>query len=407
MTDLGIISLHTSPLIQPGTGDSGGMNVYVRELAGALAHAGVRCRVYVRRWHDDLPDRVEVEPGMEVVHVTAGPVDLAKEKLAAVVDEFTAGVYGDLRTDPVDVLHANYWLSGEVGHRLKHELDVPLVSTFHTLARVKAATGDPEPRRRIDAEARVVRCSDVITASGDAEAEQLVGLYDADPERIEIVPPGVDHAFFSPGPRRGARWALGLDRSAPVLLFVGRVQPLKGLDVAIGALHRVRAVRPDARLVIVGGPSGPDGAAEAARCRALAVELGVADALRWVPAQPHHALSTYYRAADVVVMPSRSESFGLVALEAAACGVPVVAAAVGGLRGIVVDGVTGMLVHTRDPADYATAVDRLLDDPALAATMGARATERARGFTWPTAAARLRRVYGDLTTRVPVPCGAL
>ncbi len=404
MTALGVISLHTSPLIQPGTGDSGGMNVYVRELVGALAHAGVRCRVYVRRWDDDLPERVVVEQGMEVVHVTAGPSDLAKEKLPAVVDEFTAGVRADLAADPVDLIHANYWLSGEVGHRLRHELDVPLVSTFHTLARVKAATGDPEPQRRIEAEARVVACSDVITASGDAEACQLVELYDADPDRIEIVAPGVDHAFFSPGPRRGARWALGLPAADPVLLFVGRVQPLKGLDVAIGALARVRATRPDTRLVIVGGPSGPGGEAEAARCRALADQLGVTDALRWVPAQPHHALSTYYRAADVVVMPSRSESFGLVALEAAACGIPVVAADVGGLRTIVIDGVTGALIDGRDPTDYAAAITGLLDDPVTATTMGDRATERARGFTWSTAAARLRRVYADLTTRVPTPC---
>lgn len=380
------------------------MNVYVRELVGALAHAGVRCRVHVRRWDDDLPERVVVEQGVEVVHVTAGPSDLAKEKLPAVVDEFTAGVRADLAADPVDVLHANYWLSGEVGHRLKHEFDVPLVSTFHTLARVKAATGDAEPQRRISAEARVVACSDVITASSDAEADQLVELYDADPDRIEIVPPGVDHAFFSPGPRDGARHALGLPPDDPVLLFVGRVQPLKGLDIAIDALARLRAHRPGARLVIVGGPSGPDGEAEAARCVDLARQLGVAEALRWVPAQPHHALSTYYRAADVLVMPSRSESFGLVALEAAACGVPVVAAAVGGLRTIVVDGVTGRLIDGRDPALYADAIGGLLEDPTVAAAMGDRAAERARGFTWPTAAARLRRVYADLTATVPAPC---
>lgn len=404
MTALGVISLHTSPLIQPGTGDSGGMNVYVRELVGALAHAGVRCRVYVRRWSDDLADRVFVEPGIEVVHVTAGPADLDKDKLAAVVDEFTAGVRDDLAGDPVDVLHANYWLSGEVGHRLKHDLDIPLVSTFHTLARVKAATGDAEPQRRIDAEARVVACSDVITASGAAEAAQLVELYAADPARIEIVPPGVDRAFFSPGPRRGARRALDLPPADPVLLFVGRVQPLKGLDVAIEALADVRRSHPTARLVVVGGPSGPDGEIEAARCVALARNLGVADVLRWVPAQPHHALSTYYRAADVLVMPSRSESFGLVALEAAACGVPVVAADVGGLRTIVVDGRTGRLIDTRDPGAYAAAVIDLLDDPVTAMQMGDRAAERARGFTWPTAAARLRRVYADLRRRVRVPC---
>ncbi len=404
MTSLGVISLHTSPLIQPGAGDSGGMNVYVRELVGALAHAGVDCQVYVRRWHDDLPEVVDVEPGVRVIHVPAGPSRLAKEKLPAIVEEFTDGLRSHLADHPVDVLHANYWLSGEVGHRLKHELDLPLVSTFHTLARVKASTGDPEPQRRIDAETRVVACSDAITASGAAEVTQLTGLYQADPTRIEIVPPGVDHAFFSPGSRRGARRALGLAERIPVLLFVGRIQPLKGLGVAIDALAELRSRHPDALLLVVGGPSGVDGEREEAACRAAAAEHGLADAIRWVAPQPHHVLSTYYRAADVVVMPSRSESFGMVALEAAACGIPVVAAAVGGLRSIVVDGETGRLIDGRDPADYAAAVADLLDDATMATAVGNRAAQRARGYTWPTAAARLRRVYADLTQRVPVLC---
>ena len=404
VTTLAVISLHTSPLLQPGVGDSGGMNVYVRELGGALAHAGVRCQVYVRRWSEGLTERVLVEPGVEVIHVPAGSPSLAKEALPGVVDEFTSWVGRDLKAHPVDVLHANYWLSGEVGHRLKHELDLPLVSTFHTLARVKAATGDSEPQRRIDAEAQVVRCSDALTASGSAEAAQLIELYDADSSRIEIVPPGVDHAFFSPGNRRGARQALGLPADTPVLLFVGRIQPLKGLDVAVGALAVLVKEHPDACLVVVGGPSGAEGEAELAKARRIAEEAGVADQVRWVAPQPHHRLSTYYRAADVVVMPSRSESFGMVALEAAACGIPVVAAAVGGLRSIVVDGETGRLVESRDPASYAAAIVGLLDDPAVASDYGNRAALRARHYTWSTAAARLRRLYADLEQRVPVPC---
>ncbi len=404
MTALGVVSLHTSPLIQPGSGDSGGMNVYVRELVGALAHAGLRCQVYVRRWDDDLPEVVDVEPGVRVVHVPAGPSRLDKNELPGIVDEFTDRLRGHLATNPVAVLHANYWLSGEVGHRLKHDLDLPLVSTFHTLARVKAATGDPEPRRRVEAEARVVQCSDVLTASGEAEAAQLVELYGADPDRIEIVPPGVDHAFFSPGSRRGARDALHLPAEVPVLVFVGRIQPLKGLGVAVDTLAEVRRDHPEARLVVVGGPSGPEGERERDRCRARAEALGVDAAIRWVAPQPHHVLSTYYRAADVVLMPSRSESFGMVALEAAACGVPVVAAAVGGLRSVVVDGVTGHLIDGRDPGEYAAAVHGLLADPTAATAMGNRAAERARDYSWPTVAARLRRIYTDLTQRVPVPC---
>lgn len=404
MRSLAVLSLHTSPLVQPGSGDSGGMNVYVRELVAALAQAGVRSEVYVRRWADDLPEVVDVEPGFRVVHVPAGPVDLAKEDLPEVVDEFTAGVGRHLRRQGgPDAIHANYWLSGLAGHTLKHELSLPLVSTFHTLARVKAETGDPEPDRRVDAETEVIACSDAILANCAAEVTQLVELYGADPSRIEIVPPGVDHAFFSPGNRRGARSALGLG-DHPVLLFAGRIQPLKGLTVAIAALAELSDRHPDAVLLVVGGRSGAGGEQEMAAAQALIDLHGLADRVRFVPPQPHHLLSTYYRAADVCIVPSRSESFGLVALEAAACGTPVVAAAVGGLRTLVDDGVTGFLVDTRDPAEYAAAVGTLLDDPALAAKIAEAGAERARGFTWSTTAARLRRLYADLTARQPVSC---
>ncbi len=397
-----MLSLHTSPLVQPGGGDAGGMNVYVRELVGALAQVGSDCTVYVRRWSDELADEVLVEPGFRVVHVDAGPVDAAKESLVDHVEAFTAGVAADLeRRGGTDVLHANYWLSGVVGHRLKHELDLPLVSTFHTLARVKAETGDPEPARRVAAEADVVRCSDVITANAVTELRQLVELYGADPSRVEVLPPGVDHATFAPGARPGARAALGLG-GGPVLLFAGRIQPLKGVDVAVGALARLG--RPDARLLIVGGASGPEGAAELARVRRLIATEGLGDRVDFVAPQPHHVLSTYYRAADVVLVPSRSESFGLVALEAAACGTPVVAADVGGLRTLVDDGRTGYLVGRRDPAAYAAAVARILDDPVLARRLSLRAVETAERYTWSSMATRLRRIYGELATRVPVDC---
>jgi len=399
---LAVLSLHTSPLAQPGAGDSGGMNVYVRELVSALAQAGVKTMVYVRRWQDDLPEIVDVEPGFRVVHVPAGPVDLPKEKLPEIVDEFTDWVDRDLRSvGSVDAIHANYWLSGLAGHALKHRLDLPLVSTFHTLARVKAETGDPEPQRRIDAETDVIACSDAILANCVAEADQLVELYGAPRDRIELVPPGVDHAFFSPGDRRGARQALHLG-DEPVVLFVGRIQPLKGLDVAIDALADLR--RDDARLVVVGGPSGTEGDLEAARAHARIAELGLTERVRFVEPQPHHLLSTYYRAADICVVPSRSESFGLVALEAAACGTPVVAAAVGGLRTLVDDGRTGFLVDDRSPAAFAARIDELLADPTSAARMGDAAARLARDYTWSTTGARLRRLYGDLTARALVQC---
>jgi D-inositol-3-phosphate glycosyltransferase len=402
MRTLAVLSLHTSPLVQPGVGDSGGMNVYVRELVSSLAQAGVDSEVFVRRWRDDLPDVVDVEPGFRVVHITAGAVDLPKEALPETVDEFTAGVTEHLvaRGD-VDALHANYWLSGLAAHRIKHELDLPLVSTFHTLARVKAETGDAEPDRRVDAETEVIGCSDAILASGVDEAAQLERLYGADPSRIEIVPPGVDHAFFSPGDQRGARQASGLG-DHPVLLFVGRIQPLKGLDVAVRALAEVSD--PRAVLLVVGGPSGPDGEAELARVRAIIAELGLDQRVVFVPPQPHHLLSTYYRSADVCLVPSRSESFGLVALEAAACGIPVVAAAVGGLRTLVAHGHTGFLVDERDPSRFAAHVDEILGDRSLADRMAANAVTRAGDYRWSTTAARLRRLYADLTARTPVSC---
>lgn len=403
MTEVAMLSLHSSPLAQPGSGDSGGMNVYVRELASSLAQAGLAVTVYVRRSSPAQVDEVAVEPGCRVVHVDAGPYDLAKEDLPQTLAAFTDGVAEHLARRPADVIHANYWLSGVAGHRLKHRLDLPLVSTFHTLARVKADTGDAEPRRRIEAETAVVGCSDVIIANSAEEVVALEGFYGADRSRIEVVAPGVEHAFFSPGDRGGARRALGIG-DHPVLVFVGRIQPLKGLDVAVGALAALQ--RPDAELVVVGGPSGQAGEAELARVTTLAEHLGVAHQIRFVLPQPHHLLSTYYRAADVVLVPSRSESFGLVALEAGACGVPVVAAGVGGLRTLVHHGRTGLLVERRDPQAFADATRRILDEPAWAASLGRAAAHEATGFTWSTAAAKLRRIYADVANRVPVDCAA-
>ena len=391
-----MISLHTSPLVQPGAGDSGGMNVYVREVASALAQAGVECTTYTRADRPGLPPEVQVEPGHRVVHVPAGPFGLPKEELADELDVFTTRVREHLLAGPgTDVIHGNYWLSGMVGHRLKHDLDVPLVSTFHTLARVKAEGGDLEPSWRDRAEAEIIGCSDVICVSCPEEERQFRRLYGDPAGRLEVVPPAVEHAFFAPGDRGGARRAVGLPDDRPIVLFVGRIQPLKGPDVAVAAMAHV----PDALLVIVGGASGLDGAAELARVEQLVDELDLADRVRFVAPRPHHILSSYYRAADVVVVPSRSESFGLVALEAAACGIPVVASAVGGLLNIVHDGVTGLLVDGRDPARFGRALREVLDDPIGAAGMGEAAAVRARRFTWGFTAARLRRVYADLAGR--------
>ncbi len=378
------------------------MNVYVRELVAALAHRGAACTVYVRRDDPTAPAEVLVEPGVRVVHIDAGDPDFPKEMLPGIVDTFSDGVMADIEAiGGTDLLHANYWLSGVSGHHLKHALGLPLVTTFHTLARVKAETGDAEPERRIVAETDVIKCSEVITANSVAEAHQLQRLYGAPADRIEIVPPGVEHALFSPGDQGGARRAIGLG-DGPVLMFVGRIQPLKGVDVAVEAVAALG--RPDATLLVVGGASGSDGPAEVERIRSRIESLGVTDQVRFVAPQPHHLLSTYYRAADLVLAPSRSESFGLVALEAAACGTPVVASAVGGLRTLVDHGHSGFLVEGRDPAVYAAYADEILSNPMLAAEMAMNAAERARAYTWGHMADRLMRVYQRLGDRRLVDC---
>ena len=379
------------------------MNVYVRELSSALARAGVDCDVYTRTWRTGLAPVVEVEPGFRVHHVEVGPRTLLdKEALFDLVDEFTDAV--EERIDsvgPPDLIHANYWLSGISGHALKHRLGLPLVSTFHTLARVKAEDTGGEDPRRAQSEAEVVGCSDVILANSGDEAAQLERLYAAVPGRIEVVAPGVDHGAFGPGDRSAARSSLGLGKG-PTLLFVGRIQPLKGVDIAMRAMAALAA--PDATLVVVGGPSGPDGQAELDRVHRLADELGVGGRVRFVAPKAHRLLARWYQAADVCLVPSRSESFGLVALEAAACGTPVVAAAVGGLRTLVAHGSTGFLVEGRDPAVFAAYVDELLANPLLAAEMSVNAAARAGNYRWSMSAARLRRLYSDLTARQLVEC---
>lgn len=408
MKSLAVLSLHTSPLAQPGVGDGGGMNVYVSALTSALARAGVRCDVYTRRDDPASPATIHVEPGLRVHQIEAGPpAPRPKEALPALVPEFTAGVLDHLRgSERADAIHANYWLSGLAGHTLKHQLDLPLLSTFHTLARVKADAGlwEGEAAVRAAAEASIIGCSDAVLASCLVEAQQLVDLYGADPDRIHLVPLGVEAAFFSPGNRDQARRATGLPRGVPLLLCVGRIQALKGFDVAIRALGLLETTHPDAHLVIVGGPSGPAGATEVERLQTLVRAFGLSGRVHLVAPVAHELLSTYYRAADVVVVPSRSESFGLVALEAAACGTPVVASSVGGLTTLVDDGVTGRLVESRDAGAFAEAIAGLLDDDITARLMGTAAAHRAARYSWASTAARLRELVSDLTARELVAC---
>lgn len=401
---LAVLSMHTSPLSTSGEGDGGGMNVYVRELTAALAHGGVDCTLYVRRNDPHSPEEIQVEPGVRVVHVEAGAWGLEKEELPGTVDAYTDGVLADLyASGGVDVIHSHYWLSGMAGHRLKHELDRPLVSTFHTLAKVKRSIGESEiPFREVEEEL-VVQCADVICANGRIEAEQLVSFYGAPPRRLKVVSPGVSRAFFSPGVQREARRALGLGRE-PILLFVGRVQPLKGLDLAVETLGKLK--NPDVRLLVVGGPSGRAGKDHMALVRRRCEEARNCDRVIFYGPQPHHLLATYYRAADVVLVPSRSESFGLVALEAAACGTPVVAAEVGGLKALVRHGRTGFLIESRDPELWARRIQEILEDRPLAKAMAAEAPRVAAEYSWEATARRLQDEYEKLRHSNLVECAA-
>ena len=399
---IAILSLHTSPLAQPGTGDSGGMNVYIREVASALAHRGSTCTVYVRKWDPELVDEVELESGVHIVHIEAGEYELEKEDLYDIVDDFTDSVIKDLKSrKPVDIIHANYWLSGAVGHKLKHELNIPLVTTFHTLGEIKKKSGFPEPTERLRAEMEIVGCSDVVVANSENEQEQLRHLYSANVDRVEIVPLGVEQALFSPGNPNAAKDALGLP-TGPILLFIGRLQSLKGVDVAISTLQAMD--HENATLIIVGGASGQEGSFYESEIRNLANNLPAGKKVAFIPPQPHHILSTYYRAADIVIVPSRSESFGLVALEAAACGVPVVASSVGGLQNLIEDGKTGLLIEGWDPVEYAQVVDYLLSNPFKSTEIAMNAVDRAQTYTWGQTARRLQEIYQSVLSKTLVEC---
>ena len=400
------LSVHTSPLDQPGGGDAGGMNVYICEVAKRLAELGIEVEIFTRATSSDLPTVVELVPGVTVRHVTAGPYEgLDKNDLPAQLCAFTNGV---LRVEAIhepgyfDVVHSHYWLSGQVGWLAKERWGVPLVHSMHTMAKVKNASlaeGDaPEPTSRVIGEAQVVDAADRLIASTEAEADQLIGLYDADPTRVVTVPPGVDLDVFTPGDPVAARRRLGLSADAVLLLFVGRIQPLKAPDVLLRAAARLVADDPGLRerlvVAVVGGPSGT-GLAEPEHLQKLAGNLGIADITRFDRPAPQPVLADYYRAASLTVVPSYTESFGLVAVESQACGTPVVAARVGGLRTAVADGRSGVLVDGHDPAAYADAVQRILATPALRDRLARGAVAHAGRFGWGVTAAQTLDVYRD------------
>jgi D-inositol-3-phosphate glycosyltransferase len=402
------VSVHTSPLEQPGTGDAGGLNVYVVEVARRLAERGVEVDIFTRAVSRDQPQVAELAPGVLVRHLAAGPFeDLDKSSLPGQLCQFTFEL---LRTEAAhapgryDLVHGHYWLSGQVGAVAKERWGVPLVQSMHTLGKVKNAAlahGDTaEPEIRLRGEAEVIASADRLVANTDDEARQLISHYDADPARVTTINPGVDLAVFTPGSQQQARQLLGLPPDGVVLVFAGRVQPLKAPEVVLHAAAQLIQDDPAlaGRLTVafVGGPSGT-GRQDPDRLTQLAGQLGLAGLVRLEPPCPQSELAQWYRAATVVMVPSYSESFGLVAMEAQACGTPVVAAAVGGLRTAVRHGHSGILVDSRDPARYASAVRELISAPASLARLARGAREHASKFGWSATVDALLQLYGTVT----------
>ncbi|HET6165663.1 MAG TPA: D-inositol-3-phosphate glycosyltransferase [Marmoricola sp.] len=400
-----MISLHTSPLDQPGTGDAGGMNVYVTELARRLAQRDVEVDIYTRATASRLPSEVAIAPGVQVRHIVSGPFEgMAKNDLPGQLCVFAREV---LRTEAqfdvghYDAVHSHYWLSGQVGALARDRWGVPLVHTMHTMAKVKndlLADGDiPEPPVRVFGEEQVVAAADMLIANTVDEAKELINSYDADPARVEVVHPGVDLDVFRPVPMLDARRRLGLPADADVLLFVGRIQPLKAPDVLLRAadalVRRDPARRRRLVVAVVGGPSGT-GLEHPTALADLAESLGIGDIVRFVPPVHRDELVDWYAAATLVCVPSYNESFGLVAVEAQAVGTPVVAAAVGGLTTVVADGRSGRLVDGHDPEDYARVFERIIDAPGLRAALSVGALAQAADFSWDRTADATLGVYG-------------
>ena len=412
-----MISMHTSPLDQPGTGDAGGLNVYVVALARELAARATEVEVFTRATSSRSREDVRLAAGVLVRHVDAGPYEgLTKEELPGQMCAFAAGVMRvEARHAPghYDLVHSHYWLSGQVGWLAAERWGVPLVHSAHTLARVKnahLAAGDvPEPPGRIIGEQQVVDAASALVANTAAEAADLTSLYGADPALVHVAPPGVDLETFSPGPRDEARAALGLAQDAVVLLFAGRVQPLKGADVLVRAAAHLLRARPGLRsrlvVAVVGGASGsglarPGELLETARTLGLVDVPGARDVVVLSEAVPREELARWFRAADAVAVPSHSESFGLVALEAQACGAVVVASRVGGLTTAVDDGRSGVLVEGHDPRAWADVLAALLDDPVRRAALSAGARTHAEGFGWARTADAVQEAYADALDRV-------
>ncbi len=403
---IAILSVHTSPLHQPGTGDAGGMNVYIAETAKCIAQRGIEVEIFTRATGTNDREATELAPGVLVRHIPAGPFEgLRKEELPAQLCAVTAGV---LRAEAAkhegfyDLIHSHYWLSGQVGWIAQERWHVPLVHTMHTMARVKnlqlAGTDTPEPAIREIGEEQVVSAADRLVANTQTEADELIELNGADPTRVRVVHPGVDLAEFLPGDMQKVRSELGISPNAIVLLFVGRIQPLKAPDILLKASAQLLKSHPEIRerlvVAICGGPSGT-GLAEPDSLINLANELGIREVVRFEPPTNRATLVKWFQAATVCVVPSYSESFGLVAIEAQACGTPVIAADVGGLPTAVAHGKSGLLIQGHNPEDWAKEILRVVLDDELRMRLSSGAIAHAAQFSWDKTADELIEVYRE------------
>jgi D-inositol-3-phosphate glycosyltransferase len=405
-----MITLHTSPTATLGQSANGGLNVYVRELCTLLSRRGVATDVFTRCPGPDCPALEELAPLSRVVYLPAGPPDLDKYRLLEHVPCFTDAVEDFIDGSGLryDLIYSHYWLSGLSACTLRHRLGLPWAHTAHTLAVVKnrqlAPGAEPEPEIRVDLEGEIARCADLLVVNTAAEGEDLRRAYHVVPDRVAVVSPGVDLDIFLRQPKSLARRAVG-HPDERLFVFVGRLEPLKGVDVILRALAVLTAggLHPEVRLLVLGEDSGAGVGGEQARLRRLAADLGLADRVEFLGSVPQRQLATYYAAADACLMPSYSESFGLVGLEAQACGTAVIASNVAGLASVVRDGVTGFLVDGHDPVDYADRMRRVLETSHLAEELGRRGSRLARAFSWDRTALRLLERFSDLASGVGAP----
>ena len=399
--------VHTSPLDQPGIGDAGGMNIYVLESAQRMAAMGVEVDIFTRRTESESPEIIEISKGVRVRYFDCGHGNLTKEQMPVHILGLSKEFLRIVKDEKYDAIHSHYWISGKVAMPAAAKLRIPLIHTMHTMARVKnlnLAEGEsPEPMIRVQGETQVAAAAQALIANTDAEAASLVSLYDACPDTVHVVNPGVDLFTFTPGTgRKAAREQIGTPADALIVTFVGRIQPHKGPEVLIRATSELvkhsPQMRPQLIVNIIGGASGAN-TEEVERLKELATWLNIDDVIHFAPPVPRADLVHWYRAADLVCVPSYSESFGLVALEAQACGTPVVATAIGGLRTAVADGISGVLVDGHDPKAWSSVIARLLHEPQRRVLLSMGAIEHASHFGWDTTARGTLDIYDQVITQ--------